>query len=83
MTKTTSTLIGLVFGLAIGAAAVFFCLAVPARKENVTMREMLRSQAKVVEGFEWNGRMSQKHPGTVADDMRRAADYSAPVFEKP
>lgn len=44
---------------------------------------MLRSQAKVVEGFEWNGRMSQKHPGTVADDMRRAADYSAPVFEKP
>lgn len=85
MTKTTSALLGLVFGLALGASGVFFTLAVPARKENVTMREMLRSQADEVEKTDsrYKHLVGEKTPKEVAQDMRRAADYSAPVFEKP
>lgn len=85
MTKTTSALIGLVFGLAIGAATVFFCLAVPARKENVTMREMLRSQADEIDKIaeRYHKYASARNLDDCSKDMRRAADYSAPVFEKP
>lgn len=73
--------------LSAGAAVALTCFffVYPLRRENVTMRDMLRSQADELDKLDsvTKRRVGEKTLPDIATDLRRAADYSAPVFATP